>query len=106
MLPDHCFDLMSYLKVLVRFFGHGTEAFIDRDKEDLILKALYAKEGVSVPRIFARFSQGRVEEWIESIVLQYDVVGYLFIYLLLIMLFGSFAAFLIFLLSLLKLPKC
>lgn len=55
----------------MRFFGHGTDAFIDRDKEDLILKALDLKEGVSVPRIFARFDDGRVEEWIESIVLQY-----------------------------------
>jgi hypothetical protein len=56
---------------LVRYFGCGTEAFIDRDKEDLILCCLAEQEGLSVPRTFERLPHARIEEWIESTVLQY-----------------------------------
>lgn len=55
--------------VLVRFFGVGTENFINRDLEAQISHSLFATDGVSVPQIFARFKTGRIEEWIDSKVL-------------------------------------
>lgn len=63
--------------MLVRFFGVGTENFINRDLEAQISHSLFATDGVSVPQIFARFKTGRIEEWIDSKVLQYDSINLL-----------------------------
>lgn len=62
---------------MVRFFGVGTENFINRDLEAQISHSLFATDGVSVPQIFARFKTGRIEEWIDSKVLQYDSINLL-----------------------------
>lgn len=51
-------------KVIVRFFGNGSDKVINRNRERLINDWL-ARYGLC-KRTFAEFSEGRVEEWLEG----------------------------------------
>jgi len=50
--------------LLLRFFGQGSEAFIDRVQEERIFHAV-AAEGLC-PKLLASFLQGRVEEFVPA----------------------------------------
>ena len=57
-------------KVIVRVYGRGTHAFIDRSTENVVFAEM-SRLGVG-PTFFGRFTNGRVEGYLHAKALTYD----------------------------------
>jgi choline/ethanolamine kinase len=73
-------------KVLVRLYGEGVEVFFDRDEEIRTFECI-SKHGQG-PRLLARFTTGRVEEFIHARVC--DSLFLFHIYFFLVLLYFLF----------------
>jgi choline/ethanolamine kinase len=73
-------------KVLVRLYGEGVEVFFDRDEEIQTFECI-SKHGQG-PRLLARFTTGRVEEFIHARVC--DSLFLFHIYFFLVLLYFLF----------------
>ncbi|KAJ0397663.1 hypothetical protein ATCC90586_005648 [Pythium insidiosum] len=59
--------------VLVRLYGDNTEAFIDRKIENMLF-ALLSKQGFA-PTYYGRFTNGRIEGWMDARPLEPEEMG-------------------------------
>ena len=66
-------QLNSSEKVIVRLYGNGTEAFIDRTVENLVFAKLSELE--IGPTFYGRFQNGRVEGYLPALALESNQMG-------------------------------
>lgn len=71
-------------KVLVRLYGEGVEIFFNRDEEIRTFECI-SKHGQG-PRLLARFTTGRVEEFIHARVCDSLILFFLYLYYILVLL--------------------